>query len=161
MPKSTVSAKVAGLERRLGVSLLKRTTRKLHVTPEGDDFFRSCAKALGEIEAAEAAVASGRASPKGIVSMTAPAGLGHFLAVFLRGFLDRYPEIEVDLILTNRYVDLVGEGVDLALRAGELKDSTLVARRINTHQRGLVASPSYLEAAGALKHPDDLPSHAC
>jgi DNA-binding transcriptional LysR family regulator len=102
-PKSTLSTKVSGLEKRLGVTLMQRTTRKLHLTEEGEIFFASCARALGEIEAAEALAASGQKSPQGRISVTAPNDFGKLLAGFLRDFRSKYPQVSVDLVLTNRY----------------------------------------------------------
>jgi len=160
-PKSTVSSKVSTLEQRLGVILLQRTTRKLHLTEEGEVFFQSCARALGEIESAEAVAAGGQKTPQGRVSVTAPNGMAKLLSSFLKEFLSRYPGVSVDLILTNRFVDLVGEGVDVALRAGELQDSTLVAKKVATTRRALFASPGYIAGAGAPKHPKELAGHQC
>lgn len=160
-PKSTVSAKVQSLERRLGITLLQRTTRKLHLTDEGETFFRSCAEALSLVEAAEAIASSGQKVASGRISVTAPIDLGRFLSEFLKGFLARYQGISIDLVLTNRYVDLIGEGIDLAIRAGPLKDSTLIAKRIIMNHRSLYASPAYLKAAGEPRTPQDLQLHQC
>lgn len=161
-PKSTVSAKVAALERRLGVTLLQRTTRKLSVTEEGDAFFRSCATALGEIEAAEALVSHGRKTPQGRIVVTASIDTGaRFMPQFLKRFLAKYPDVEVSMILTNRYVDLVGEGVDVGIRAGELKDSSLMAKRLGTSYMALFAAPSYVRQHGEPQQPSELAQHAC
>lgn len=160
-PKSTVSSKVSGLERRLGVTLIQRTTRKLRLTEHGDAFFQSCVRALSDIESAEAIAASGQKTPQGRISVTAPNESSRIIAFFLKGFLARYPEIRVDLMLTNRYIDLIGEGVDVAIRAGTLKDSSLIAKKVaNTHW-SLFASPTYLAEAGIPKQPKDLASHRC
>jgi DNA-binding transcriptional LysR family regulator len=160
-PKSTVSAKVAALEKRLGVTLLKRTTRKLSVTEEGQAFFQACSQALAEIEAAEHAVARSQAIPQGRLVVTSPVNMGKFLAQFLKGFLERYPGIKVDLLLTNRYVDLIGEGVDVAIRGGTLQSSSLIARRVASNESLLVAAPEYAAKLGGLKHPRDLPRYDC
>lgn len=161
-PKSTVSAKVASLERQLGVTLLQRTTRKLSVTPEGDVFFRSCATALGEIEAAESSVTSKQKSPQGRITVTAPIDLGsQFMPTFLNGFLAKYPDIDIGLSLSNRFVDLVGEGIDVGVRAGDLKDSSLVAKRLGSVYRGLFASPAYVKRAGVPTDPKSLSEHKC
>lgn len=160
-PKSTVSSKVSSLERRLGVTLLQRTTRKLHLTDEGDMFFQTCARALSEIESAEAIAAGGQKVPQGRVSVTVPNDSSKFLASFLKRFLAKYANIMVDLIVTNRYVDLIGEGVDIAIRAGTLKDSSLIAKRIATSRLALFASPDYIAEAGAPTHPKDLTDHRC
>jgi DNA-binding transcriptional LysR family regulator len=160
-PKSTVSAKVAALEKRLGVSLLKRTTRKLSVTEEGQAFFHACSQALADIEAAEHAVARSQAVPQGRLVVTSPVNMGKFLAQFLKGFLERYPGIKVDLLLTNRYVDLIGEGVDVAIRGGSLQSSSLIVRRVASNESLLVAAPEYAAKLGGLKHPRDLPQYDC
>lgn len=160
-PKSTVSSKVSGLERRLGITLLHRTTRKLRLTDEGEAFFQACARALSEIEAAEALAASGQKSPQGRVSVTAPNDSGKLLAQFLKGFRAKFPGISVDLVLTNRYVDLIGEGIDVAIRAGDMEDSSLIARKVATTRRALFASPGYLARAGAPKLPKELADHQC
>lgn len=160
-PKSTVSAKVASLEKRLGVTLLQRTTRKLSMTEEGRAFFRACSQALADIEAAETSLAQSQATPQGRISITAPVNMGKFLAQFLAGFLSRYPLIQVDLILSNRYVDLVGEGVDVAIRGGHLKNSSLIAKRVASNESLLLASPALAEKLKDLKHPRDVVNYEC
>jgi len=160
-PKSTVSAKVAGLEKRLGVTLLHRTTRQLRMTKDGELFFNACARALAEISAAEASISTKQETPKGRLVVTGPVDFGGVLAIFLRTFLDKYPGINVDLILSNRFVDLVGENVDIAIRAGNLKDSSLVAKRLGTMRGALFAAPVYLKSAPELKQPRDLLKHPC
>ena len=161
MPNTTVSAKVAALEKRLGVSLLLRTTRKLHVTEAGEQYFRHCVNAVHEVELAEAALQSTQEKPNGVMKITAPVDLGHtLLPKITQTFLTRHPEVNVDLIITNRQVDLVGEGVDLAIRTGKLKDSSLVARRFFDLQVSLWASPSYVKTNGQPKHPRNLDSNS-
>ena len=160
MPNTTVSAKVAALEKRLGVSLLHRTTRKLAVTDAGQRYYQHCAVAVREVELGEAALRSERDRPSGLLRLTAPVDLGHtVLPQVTRAYLEHYPDMRVELLLSNRVVDLVGEGIDLAVRAGELKDSTLIARRFFNMAMGLWASPAYLLAHGTPAHPDDLASH--
>ncbi len=160
-PKSTISAKVAALEKRLGVTLLKRTTRKLSVTDEGHAFFKACSQALADIEAAENSLAQSQSTPQGRLVVTAPVTMGKFLAQFLKEFLAKYPEIKIELLLTNRYVDLISEGVDVAIRGGTLKSSSLMARRIATNESLLVAAPSYAMRLQDLKHPRDLLQYEC
>ncbi len=160
-PKSTVSAKVAGLEKRLGVTLLHRTTRQLRVTEDGELFFNACAKALAEIGAAELSISTKQETPKGRLVVTGPVDFGGVLAIFLKSFLAKYPGINVDLILSNRFIDLVGENVDIAIRAGNLKDSSLVAKRLGAMKGGIFASPGYLKIAGEPKQPRDLGKHTC
>lgn len=160
-PKSTISAKVAALEKRLGVTLLLRTTRKLSMTEEGEMFFQTCSQALAAIEAAETLLAPSQATPQGRIVVTAPVNLGRFLAQFLAGFLVKYPGIKVDMLLTNRYVDLVGEGVDVAIRGGNLQSSSLIAKRVANNEALLVASPTYAARLHGLKHPRELVNYDC
>lgn len=157
MPKTTVSAKVAALEKRLGVTLIQRTTRKLNVTAAGQNYFRHCALAIQEIEKAESEISSEQGTPKGVLKVTAPADFGHsLLPRIVCEYLKAYPETSVELVVTNRIVDLVGEGVDLALRAGELKDSTMVAKKLMSIQMGFWASPNLIKKMEMPSHPRDL-----
>ena len=158
MPKTTVSAKVAGLEKRLGVRLIQRTTRKLRITEAGETYFRHCANAIREVELGEAALQSTKGKPSGVLKVTAPVDLGHtILPRIARAFGAKYPDVSLELIITNRIVDLVGEGVDLAIRwASALKDSSLIARRFFNVRVDLWASPKYLRNFGEPTHPRDL-----
>lgn len=158
MPKATVSAKVARLEKRLRLSLIQRTTRKLRVTEAGEEYFRHCADAIREVELAEAALQSTSGKPSGVLKVTAPVDLGHtLLPRIVNAYAARYPEVSVELFVTNRIVDLVGEGIDLAIRPSQaLKDSSLIAQRFFEMGSNLWASPHYLEQLGALAHPRDL-----
>lgn len=161
MPNATVSAKVAALERRLGVTLIRRTTRKLHVTETGEAYFRKCVEALGEILAAEREVATTQAEPSGALRITSLTDVGlTLLPVMVKEFLRRYPKMEVDLLITNRVVDLVAEGVDLGIRAGELEDSSMIGRRFVSMNMTLWAQPAYLKKHGTPSHPRDLENHA-
>lgn len=162
MPKTTVSAKVAALEKRLGIGLLHRTTRKLNMTPAGERYYRHCAKAVHEIELGESALLSVRDRPSGLLRVTAPIDLGHtLLPKVARAYLDSYPDTRVEMLLSNRLFDLVGEGIDLAIRVGSLKDSSMIARRYFDLSMHLWASPRYLKAAGMPRHPKDLAAHRC
>ena len=158
MPKATVSAKVARLEKRLGLSLLQRTTRKVRVTEAGEEYFRHCAEAIREVEIAEAALQSASGKPSGVLKVTAPVDLGHtLLPRIVHAYVTRYPGVSVDLLVTNRITDLVGEGIDLAIRPSQvLKDSSLIARRFYEMDTHLWASPAYLQRLGAPAHPRDL-----
>ena len=158
MPKTTVSAKVAGLEKRLGVRLIQRTTRKLHLTEAGEMYFRHCAIAIREVELGEAALESAKAKPGGVLKVTSSVALGHaLLPRIAQAYAAKYPDVSLELILTNRAVDLVEEGVDLAIRwAGALKDSSLIARRFIETRLELWASPKYMKGLGKLNHPRDL-----
>ena len=162
MPNSTVSAKVAALEKRLGVTLLQRTTRRLHLTEPGAGYFRRCLQALEGLQAAESELESERSETKGVLRLTAPVELGRSaLPPVLDVLMKRHPAIKIDLIITNRLVDLVAENIDVAVRAGPLKDSGLIARRFVLGQFGLWASPSYLKNNSVPRNPDELKEHDC
>jgi DNA-binding transcriptional LysR family regulator len=160
MPKTTVSAKVAALEKRLGVSLLHRTTRKLNVTEAGELYYRHCAKAVQEIELGESALTAVKDKPSGLLRVTAPVDFGHtLLPRITRAYLEKYPDTRVEMLLSNRFFDLVGEGIDLAIRAGSLQDSSMIARRFFDLSLHLWASPRYLSAVGTPRHPKELVGH--
>jgi DNA-binding transcriptional LysR family regulator len=160
VPNTTVSAKVARLEKRLGVTLIQRTTRKLHITPAGRAYFDRCLRALDEIESAEAEVSLAAAEPRGLLRITAPADVAQaMLPPIVSRFLARYPRTRVEVLVANRVVDLVAEGVHLAIRAAALRDSSLIARRIIPFSAGLWASRAYLQRKGAPKTPAQLEQH--
>jgi DNA-binding transcriptional LysR family regulator len=162
LPRSSVSRRVAQLEKRLGARLLQRTTRNLKLTDLGERYYGLCARSLSDIDEAERMILAAQAVPRGRLRITAPGDIGiHFLAPLITEFTRRYPDVQVDVMLTQRVVDLVGEGFDLALRAGPLPDSSLIARRIGGGSRRLVASPSYLERRGSPDKPADLSEHCC
>ncbi len=158
MPKATVSAKVARLEKELGVSLIQRTTRQLRVTEAGEQYFRHCASAIREVELAEAALQSTASRPSGVLKVTSPVDVGHtLLPRIVHAYAAKYPQVSVELLVTNRIVDLVGEGIDLAIRPSPaLKDSSLIAQRYFEMGSNLWASPEYLRRLGAPSHPHDL-----
>jgi DNA-binding transcriptional LysR family regulator len=162
MPKSTVSAKLSALERRLGVTLIQRTTRKLHVTDAGQEYYRQCVQALQQITSAEEHAARRQSIAQGSFRITAPiqSGVSLLLGAFSE-FQNRCPEVNLEVILTERNVDLVSEGVDLALRVGELKDSSLISRKLGTMHFALFASPRYLKINGVPKSPKELKNHCC
>jgi DNA-binding transcriptional LysR family regulator len=160
LPKSSVSRGVSRLESDLGVRLVQRTTRRLALTDAGRHFFERVRGAIEGLEEAAKAVREYGSEPRGTVRVTAPGdssaiGIADAIAVFS----SRYPAISVELTLTQRLVDLVGEGFDIAVRAGTLADSTLVARRVGASQRMLFASPEYLERRGRPETLPDLASH--
>ncbi|MGH7844593.1 MAG: LysR family transcriptional regulator [Candidatus Binatia bacterium] len=162
MPNSTVSAKVSLLEKRLGVTLLQRTTRKLHLTQNGEAYFRRCVHALEELQVAESELATAQREPQGLLRLTAPVDTGRsLLPSLVSRFLERYPQMGVDLRVTNRVLDLVAEGIDLAIRAGRLKDSRLIAKRFALGYFALWASSSYLKKYPAPSHPRELSQHEC
>jgi DNA-binding transcriptional LysR family regulator len=160
IPNSTVSAKVSALEKHLGVTLLQRTTRKLRPTEAGQAFFQRAVRALDDLQAAENELETGRVEPKGLLRLTAPVDVGRdIVPALVHKYLAMYTRMEVELVITNRRVDLVGEGIDLAIRAGELEDSGLIAKRFEIGHFGLWASPGYLAGRAALRHPKDLAQH--
>jgi DNA-binding transcriptional LysR family regulator len=160
MPKSTVSRKVSELEERVGAQLLQRTTRKLHLTEVGRAYYEHCARIVAEAEAAEQSVTRMQAVPHGLLRVTAPLTFSH-LGPLVAEFMKSYPEVQLDLVCTDRTVDLVGEGFDLAIRAGRLADSSFIARRLGVIERLVVAAPSYIKARGAPRSPKELEKHDC
>lgn len=160
MPNTTVSAKVARLEKRLGVTLIQRTTRKLHITPAGQAYFTRCVRGLAEIEAAEAELSSDNGEPRGVLRITVTGEIARsLLPPIAARYIAMYPHASIEIVVANRVVDLVGEGIDLGIRAAELKDSTLVARKWLSFTGGLWASPDYLSRRGAPQAPGELETH--
>jgi DNA-binding transcriptional LysR family regulator len=160
MPKSTVSRKVSELEERLNARLLQRTTRKLSLTDVGRIYYDYCARIVGEIEDAERAVSSLQETPRGVLRVTAPVNVS-FLGPIVADYLKRYPEVRLELFCTSRAVDLVEERFDVAIRAGALADSTLVAKNLGRAVWFLVATPAYLKRRGRPRSPDELEKHDC
>ncbi|VVE24104.1 LysR family transcriptional regulator [Pandoraea anhela] len=162
MPLATVSRKVAELEAHLKTRLLHRTTRQLSLTEAGSAYVAACRRILEAIGEAERTATGEYVVPKGELVLTAPVVFGrlHVLPVVAE-FLAQYPEIDVRLMLTDRVVHLMDEQTDVALRIGDLPDSTLVARRIGAVRRVICASPGYLAAHGTPVQPRDLAGHAC
>jgi DNA-binding transcriptional LysR family regulator len=158
-----VSKLVAQLERDLGVRLLHRTTRSVSISSEGEMFYRDAVRILDEVDAAAEAVRGESSAPGGRLRVSLPTSFAiAWLAERLPGFMQAHPQIELDLVLNDRHVDIVQEGFDCAIRiATQLPDSTLVARRLGSVQRLLVASPAYLDVAPPLDQPQDLGTHAC
>ena len=162
LPTSTVSTRVARLEKRLGITLMQRTTRKLHLTEAGTAYYHHAALGLGYMLEAEAAIDEARQQPQGKLKVTAPADLGdNLLAGLIERTQEEFPALEVELLLTDRYVDLVADGVDVAIRTGELRDSSLVAKSLGTIRWALFASREYLETAPPLAEPQQLHAHRC
>jgi DNA-binding transcriptional LysR family regulator len=158
--RSSVSRALARLEQTLGVRLLQRTTRKLSLTDAGQVFFEKVRKAVSGIDDAVNALREVGEEPRGAIRMTAPPDSQQLgLAEAIAGFSRKYPGILLEMVLTARLVDLVGEGFDLALRAGKLTDSSLVARKIGPSRLALFAAPSYLQSAGTPKTLSDLKRH--
>ncbi|SOC34933.1 DNA-binding transcriptional LysR family regulator [Rhizobium subbaraonis] len=159
---AVISKRIKRLEERLGTRLLQRTTRQISLTEAGQGFHQRILGILAGIEEAEA-FASGRAGAmKGMLKVSAPTSFGRLhIAPHLKGFMDANPELVVNLLLTDDFSDIVGEGLDLAIRIGDLQDSSLVARRLAPVRRILVAAPAYLERHGAPGGIADLGSHVC
>jgi LysR family transcriptional regulator, transcriptional activator for dmlA len=157
-----VSKRLAAIERRLGVRLLHRTTRRISLTPEGETYLVEGARVLAELETLERTVAGSRAVPKGLLRVCATLGFGRrHVAPALSKFARKFPEVEVQLQLTDRPVNLVEQGIDLQLRFGELPDARLTARLLAHNRRVLCASPAYLRRAGEPASPRELAQHAC
>lgn len=158
-----VSKLVLQLEEHLGAQLLARTTRRLSLTDAGQSYLQRCAQILDDLDEAERSVADLRASPRGVLRVSAPMSFGLLrLSPLLPKFHRRFPDIELDVMLNDRMVDLLEEGFDIALRIREqLESSSLIARKLTGGERVVCASPAYLAARGVPRHPRDLAQHAC
>lgn len=160
--KSVVSRQVSALEAELGARLLHRTTRALTLTEAGRSYFERATRILADLAEANASVGQLQAAPRGRLRVNAPMSFGFLhLAPAIPDFLDRYPDVELELTMNDRFVDLVDEGFDLAVRIGKLDDSSLVARKLAPMRRSVCAAPAYLERRGTPASPDDLKSHEC
>lgn len=162
MPLATVSRKVAALEAHLNTRLLHRTTRQLSLTEAGLSYVAACRRILEEISEAERTATGEYAAPKGELTITAPVVFGrlHIVPV-VAAFLAHYPDIEIKLVLTDRVLHLMDEQVDVAVRIGDLPDSSFMATRVGTVRRVVCASPGYLATHGTPTVPGDLAAHAC
>jgi DNA-binding transcriptional LysR family regulator len=162
MPVSTVSRKVSVLEAELGVTLLQRTTRKLTLTSQGRDYFNQCSEPLNILFDAERVLIQTQKTPEGSLKISVPVILGQdpFLE-FISDFLKNYPRIKIDLFITNLFLDLIAENIDVGIRFGELKDSTLIAKKLGSQVRYVVASPEYLKGQKLPTKPEDLKLHQC
>lgn len=157
-----MTARINGLEERYGVRLLNRTTRRISLTDEGRKFYVSCERILAEVEQAETSLQTGQTSFTGELRITAPSDLGQqHIAPVLSKFVEEHPGITPYLYLSDSVVDLVGNGFDLGIRFGSLKDSTLIARRLASNRRVLCASPDYLKRKGIPVLPEELTQHDC
>jgi len=153
---------VRALEAHLGVRLLNRTTRRMHLTEAGVAYHARCAHILSEIEEAETEAGSQQAKPSGLLRITGPLTFGELhLGSAISDYMARYPAVGVEVFLSDRHVNLIDEGFDLAIRIGEPPDSSLIARRLASAQLVLCASPTYLERSGRPEKPSDLSGHAC
>ena len=162
MPISTVSRRLSVLEAELGVSLLRRTTRRVSLTAQGRDYFNQCQEPLTLLQEAERVLTQAQKKPEGMLRISVPVILGQELFLeFIAGFLKAHTRIRVDLFITNLFLDLVAENVDVAIRFGELQDSSVVATRLGKNVRYVVAAPEYLERRQAPAEPADLKLHDC
>lgn len=161
LPRAALTATMQNLEVFLGTKLLQRTTRRLSLTPDGADYFRQCVEILGAVDAAEAGFrGAGAGKPKGKLRIDLPGTLGRRLVLpRVAEFTAAYPEVELVLSLTDRIVDVVQEGIDCALRVGQLQDSSLVGRQIGSMRFLTCAAPAYLERHGVPRTLDDLRAH--
>lgn len=159
---ASVSRQLAALERQLGARLMNRTTRRIALTEGGRAYYERCKRVLADIEEAEAALSQHQAMPSGRLMVSAPIAFGEvYLAPIIAGFLVRHPKVTIDLSLADRFVNVVEEGIDVALRVGTLADSSLIARRLGTFRRVVVASPAYLKSRAAPRRPADIAGHDC
>lgn len=158
----SVVRSLAALEHAVGVRLLNRTTRRSSLSDEGREYYERCRRVLHEVEAADAALSARRVKPKGRLRLTAPVMYGRLcLAPVLMQFAAKYPDVELELLLLDRVVDLVEEGMDAAIRISRLPESSLVAVRVGETRRVICAAPAYLRRAGMPQTPADLASHRC
>jgi DNA-binding transcriptional LysR family regulator len=157
-----IGRRMDALESRLGVKLLLRTTRRISLTHEGSAFLEDCQRLIVDFNNAEASVSEGGVKASGHLRITAPAGFGRrHVAPLVPEFLAQHPEVSLSLNLSDRVVDIVNEGVDCAVRVGDLPDSSLVSVRLADNRRQCVATPAYLQRAGTPASPAELARHAC
>lgn len=157
---SAVSKSIQRLERRLGVSLFTRTTRSLSLTPEGRELHERALRLLEDAEAIEQAATASRLEPSGTLRVAASLPIGiHVIAPALPAFRELYPEVSVDLRLSDQFLDMIEQGIDVAVRIGDLADTRLLSRKLAPHRLCAFASPAYLAARGIPRHPDELEGH--
>jgi DNA-binding transcriptional LysR family regulator len=162
MPISTVSRRLSVLEAQLGVTLLRRTTRRVSLTAQGREYFNECQEPLSLLQEAERVLTQAQKTPEGLLRITVPVVLSDesFLQ-FLSGFLRAHPQVRIDLHITNTFLDLIAENVDVAVRFGDLPDSSVVAKRLGQNVRYVVATPEYLKGRERPADPTDLARHEC
>ena len=160
MPATTVSAKIGRLEERLGTTLIQRSTRRMHVTEAGRIYYEHCVAALAALQEAEEHLQAGAEAPSGVLRLTAPPDLSQIvLPAMVQAYVDRYPGAEVELVVTNSPLDLLAQGIDLAVRASPMRDSSLLSRKLASGRLALFASRDYLRRHGAPERPEDLAGH--
>lgn len=159
---AAVSKRLAQIEARLGVRLFNRSTRRLSLTAEGEVYLENARRILGEIDDLDALIASRQAAPRGLLKVNAPLGFGRsYIAPAIAEFAQKYPEVSLQLQLTDRPADFVREAFDVAVRFGDLPDTSLIARKIAPNRRLVCASPGYLKEHGTPATPHDLARHQC
>ncbi|MER8949831.1 LysR substrate-binding domain-containing protein [Mesorhizobium sp. M0809] len=162
MPKSTVSQRIAQLEARLGLRLLNRSTRHVSLTGSGQVYLEYCRRVRAEVSAANMAMTNLKEQPVGTLKITCPEVTAtYFMPTFLHGFTRQFPRISVELIATNRHLDIIRERVDFAFRVGRTIGQDLIVRRVSSIKRVLVAAPAYLAAGSPLREPTDLLHRRC
>jgi len=162
LPKSNVSRKISRLEEKLSVKLIERSTRALHLTEIGQVYFQHCQRISEEMQNAQLCIENLAATPKGKIKLCTSVGAGQsLLAKPLCDFYQLYPDIEIDLKLTNRRVDILEEGFDLAVRVGESPDSTLLSKKLVTVKLALYSSSDYIKEYGEISSPEQLSDHQC
>ncbi|MTV37112.1 LysR family transcriptional regulator [Duganella radicis] len=162
LPKATVSTLIQALETSLAAKLLHRTTRHVSVTADGAAYYERCLRILSDVREAEESLSRTRLSPSGRLRVDAPTGLSSEVIVpALPDFFERYPDIQLELGSSDRTVDLIEEGVDCAVRGGQLGDSSLIARRVGVMHFLTCATPAYLDRYGRPTHPNELLRHRC
>ena len=159
---AVIGRRIDALERRLGVKLLVRTTRRLSLTHEGSAFLEDCQRLLADWASAEASVTAGGVKASGHLRITSPAGFGRrHVAPLMPRFIATHPDVSLSLHLSDRVVDIVNESFDCAVRVGDLPDSSLVSVRLADNRRLCLATPAYLKRAGTPQHPNELARHEC
>jgi DNA-binding transcriptional LysR family regulator len=162
LSRSAVSKSVIDLERELGIQLLRRTTRSVSPTEQGRAYFDRCLAILTELDELDVAVGGFQSIPRGVLRINAPMSFGTLhLSRSLGDFMERYPEIRLELILSDQLIDPVAEGFDVTLRIGDMAPSSLISRKIGPAKRVVCAAPAYLERRGTPLHPSELRNHDC
>jgi DNA-binding transcriptional LysR family regulator len=162
MTPSMVSKHISALEKRLGTPLLQRTTRRQHLTEAGQAYYQQCKQIMAQLAAAEAGAQAMSSQPQGLLRVSASVWFGSLtLAPLACDYLHAYPQVSLQLSLTDRYVDIVDEGYDVAIRIGKLADSSLIARKLSMFEVAICASPAYLQQHGVPQTPEDLLQHQC
>lgn len=162
LSQPTISKQIAALEQHLGCKLIRRSTRQIKLTEAGSEFYERCKRILSDVEEAEASVGHKKTSPTGTLVLNIPITYGRlYILPTLWRFLAEYPDICLDVRMDDRYVDLIEEGIDVAIRIGPLADSNIIAKKIGKSQRVAVASPRYLAHHREPNSPRDLKDHSC